>query len=93
MVTDGRATCIVLSDDDLPPEGSDHTHPLYISVGCSGHRVPSIFWKMAQPCTYALWPLPSPSVMRHLTLVSPLRQFEPIIALGGRLWALWRLNY
>ncbi|KAJ9679424.1 hypothetical protein PVL29_021374 [Vitis rotundifolia] len=42
MVTAGRATCIVFSDDDLPPEGLDHTRPLYISVGCSGHRVPSV---------------------------------------------------
>ncbi|RVW29023.1 hypothetical protein CK203_088881 [Vitis vinifera] len=42
MMTVGRATCIVFSDDDLPPEGSDHTRPLYISVGCSGHRVSSI---------------------------------------------------
>ena len=39
MVTAGRATCIVFSDDDLPPEGSDHTCSLYISVGCSGRRV------------------------------------------------------
>ncbi|WJZ81167.1 hypothetical protein VitviT2T_001021 [Vitis vinifera] len=42
MMTAGRATCIVFSDDDLPPEGSDHTCPLYISVGCSGRRVPSV---------------------------------------------------
>ncbi|XP_010650381.1 uncharacterized protein LOC100855002 [Vitis vinifera] len=42
MMTAGRATCIVFSDDNLPPEGSDHTRPLYISVGCSGRRVPSI---------------------------------------------------
>ena len=39
MVTAGRATCIVFSDDDLPPEGSNHTCPLYISVGCLGRRV------------------------------------------------------
>ncbi|RVW73115.1 hypothetical protein CK203_060254 [Vitis vinifera] len=36
------ATCIVFSDDDLPPEGLDHICPLYITVGCSGHKVPSI---------------------------------------------------
>ena len=42
IMTVGRATCIVFSDDDLPPEGSDHTHPLYISVGCSGRRVSSV---------------------------------------------------
>ena len=41
MMTD-RATCIVFSDDDLPLEVSDHTRPLYIIIGCSGHRVPSI---------------------------------------------------
>ncbi|KAL6324352.1 hypothetical protein AAG906_012956 [Vitis piasezkii] len=42
MVMAGRATCIVFSDDDLPPKGSDHARPLYISVGCSGRRVPSV---------------------------------------------------
>eukprot|EP00261_Vitis_vinifera_P028366 XP_010662558.1 PREDICTED: uncharacterized protein LOC100853663 [Vitis vinifera] len=42
IMTAGRATCIVFSDDDLPPEGSGHTRPLYISVGCSGRRVPSV---------------------------------------------------
>ena len=42
MMTVGRATCIVFSDDDLPPEDSDHTRPLYISIGCSGRRVPSV---------------------------------------------------
>ena len=39
MVTAGRATCIVFSYDDLPPEGSDHTRPPYILVGCSDLRV------------------------------------------------------
>ncbi|RVW80840.1 Transposon Ty3-I Gag-Pol polyprotein [Vitis vinifera] len=42
MMTIDKATCIMFSDDDLPPEGSDHTRPLYITVGCSGHRVPSV---------------------------------------------------
>ncbi|RVW29918.1 hypothetical protein CK203_112175 [Vitis vinifera] len=42
MMTADRATCIVFSDDDLPPEDSDHVRPLYITVGCSGRRVPSI---------------------------------------------------
>ena len=41
MIAD-RATCIVFSDDDLPPEGSDHTRSLYITVGCSSHKVPSV---------------------------------------------------
>ena len=42
MMIAGRATCIVFSDDDLAPEGSDHTRPLYISVGCLGRRVQSV---------------------------------------------------
>ena len=42
MMTTGRATCIVFLDVDLPPEGLDHVHPLYITIGCSGHRVPSV---------------------------------------------------
>ena len=32
-MTADRATCIVYSDDDLPPEGLDHIRPLYIIVG------------------------------------------------------------
>ena len=38
FLTMDRATCIVFSDDDLPPEGSDHVHPLFIDVACSDHR-------------------------------------------------------
>ena len=41
-MTADRATCIVFSDDDLPPEGLDHVRPLYITVGCLGHRVSSV---------------------------------------------------
>ena len=37
-----RATCIVFSDNDLPPEGSDHVRLLFIDVVCLGRRVPSI---------------------------------------------------
>ena len=37
-----RATCIVFSDNDLPFERSDHVHPLFIDVTCSGHRVSSV---------------------------------------------------
>ena len=42
MMMAGRGTCIVFSNDDLPPEGSDHTRPLYILVGCSSHRISSV---------------------------------------------------
>ena len=40
-----RATCIVFSDDDLPPKDSNHTRTLYITVGCSSHIVPSVLLK------------------------------------------------
>nr|CAN65175.1 hypothetical protein VITISV_029768 [Vitis vinifera] len=36
------ATCIVFSNDDLPPDGLNHVRPLYITVGCLGCRVPSV---------------------------------------------------
>ena len=42
MVTVDRATFIVFSNEDLPLEGSGHTRPLYISVGCSSRRVLSV---------------------------------------------------
>ncbi|RVW85467.1 hypothetical protein CK203_044043 [Vitis vinifera] len=42
MLTVDRATCIVFSDDDLPPEGSNHVRPLFIDVACLGRRVPSV---------------------------------------------------
>ena len=37
-----RATCIVFSDCDLPPEGLNHVRPLFINVACSGRRMSSI---------------------------------------------------
>ena len=39
MLTTCLASCIVLSEDDLPQEGSNHTQPFHISVGCLGRRV------------------------------------------------------
>ena len=42
LLTAGQASCIVFSEDDLPPEGSNQTRPLHISVGCLGRRVPSV---------------------------------------------------
>ena len=39
ILTTDRASFIVFSDDDLPPEGSDHVRPLYISIACSGYQV------------------------------------------------------
>ena len=42
FLTADKATCIVFSEDDLPPEGSNHVRPLFIDVACSGRRVPSV---------------------------------------------------
>ena len=42
FLTTNRATCIIYSDDDLPPEGSNHVRPLFIDVACSGRRVSSV---------------------------------------------------
>ena len=42
FLTADRATCITFSDDDLPPEVSDHIQPLFIDVVCSGRKVSSI---------------------------------------------------
>ena len=42
FLTTDRATCIVFSDDDLPPKGLNHVHPLFIDVAYSGRRVPSV---------------------------------------------------
>ena len=41
MLIADRATCIVFSDDDLPPEGSNHVRSLFIDVVYSGRRVSS----------------------------------------------------
>ena len=42
FLTADRATCILFSDDNLPPEGSDHVRPSFIDVACSGCRVLSV---------------------------------------------------
>ena len=42
MMTADRVTCIVFSTDDLPLKGSNHTRPLYITIDCSSHKVPSV---------------------------------------------------
>ena len=42
FLTADRATCIAFSDDDLPPEGSDHVQPLFIDVAYSSRHVSSV---------------------------------------------------
>ncbi|RVW15647.1 Transposon Ty3-G Gag-Pol polyprotein [Vitis vinifera] len=54
MMTAGRATCIVFSDDDLPPDGLNHVRPLYITVGCSSRRVPSVLLDNGSPLNICL---------------------------------------
>ena len=41
-LTASRASCIVFSEDNLPPEGSDYTRPFHISVDCLGRHAPSV---------------------------------------------------
>ncbi|KAL6321494.1 hypothetical protein AAG906_018463 [Vitis piasezkii] len=60
MMTGDRATCIVFSDDDLSPKGSDHTHPLYITVvgqWLNLERMPIGYRYRPWLCTFRLWSL------------------------------------
>ena len=87
MIAD-RATCIVFSDDDLPPEGSDHVRPLFIDVACSGRRVPSVLLDNGSalnvfPLVIALlWDFHRP-ILGH-----PYRPSELMTGLRGQLWVL-----
>ncbi|RVW89758.1 hypothetical protein CK203_047208 [Vitis vinifera] len=85
MMTAGRATCIVFSDDDLPPEGSDHTRPLYISVGCSGLRVPSVFLDNGSALNICSLPPPSLLDTHHPISVHPHKPSELMTALVLRI--------
>ena len=42
FLTADKTTCIVFSDDDLPPEGSYHVRPLFIDVSCSVRQMSSV---------------------------------------------------
>ena len=70
MLTAGRASCIVFSEDDLPPEGSDHTRPLHISVGCLGRHVPSVL--LDNGSTLNVCPLATTIALRYRPI-----DFEP----------------
>nr|CAN83468.1 hypothetical protein VITISV_019784 [Vitis vinifera] len=63
MMTVGRVTCIVFSDDDLLPKGSDHTRYLHISVGCSNHRVPYVL--LDNDSALNIWPLATTIALGH----------------------------
>ncbi|RVX18515.1 Ribonuclease HI [Vitis vinifera] len=80
MMTADRATCIVFSDDDLPPEVLAHTRPLYISIGCSGRRVPSVL--LDNGSALNVCPLATAIALgtHHPISVHPLRSFELMTA-------------
>ena len=86
MMTAGRATYIMFSDDDLPPEGSDHVRPLYITIGWSGHRVPPVL--LDNGSTLNVCPLATAVALGFAPsdLVLLLRQSEHMIAPRRRLW-------
>ncbi|RVW24471.1 Transposon Ty3-G Gag-Pol polyprotein [Vitis vinifera] len=89
MMTAGRATCIVFSDDDLPPDGLDHVRPLYITVGCSGRRVPSVL--LDNGSALNVCPLATAIALGFAPSdfgPSLLRQSGRMIAPRGRLWVL-----
>ena len=83
-----RATCIVFSDDDLPPEGSDHVRPLFIDVACSSHRVSSVL--LDNDSILNICPLVMPLIwdFHHPILVHPHKPSELMTRLRGQLWVL-----
>ena len=86
FLTVDRATCIVFSQDDLPPEGSSHIRLLYISVACSGHRVSSVL--LDNDSTLNVCPLATPLLLSflHLILGHLHRPSELMTRLRGQLW-------
>ena len=87
FLTADRATYIVFSDNDLPPEGSSHVHPLLIDVSCSGRKVSPIL--LDNDSALNICPLVttialgfSPSDFKPSTQTSEL-----MTRLRGQLWA------
>ncbi|RVW56471.1 hypothetical protein CK203_072516 [Vitis vinifera] len=88
MMTADRATCIVFSDDNLLPDGLDHVRPLYITVGCSGHRVPSVLLDNGSALNVCPLATAIALVSCLQILVLLLRQSGRMIAPRGRLWVI-----
>ena len=88
FLTADRATCIVFSDDDLPPKGSDHVRPLFIDVACSGRRCRQSCWTTAPPLTFVHWLLPLLWDFHRPILGHPYRPSELMMGLRGQLWVL-----
>ena len=89
FLTTDRVTCIVFYENDLPPKGSDHVHPLFIVVACSGRRVcrPSC-WTTAPPLPFVHWLLPLLWDFHNPILGHPYRALELMTGLRGQLWVL-----
>ncbi|RVW86544.1 Pro-Pol polyprotein [Vitis vinifera] len=91
MLTIDRATCIVFSDDDLPPEGSNHVRPLFIDVVCSGRRVLSVL--LDNGSALNVCPLVTTIALRfspaNLGLLH--RLLELMMGLKGQLWSSFNL--
>ena len=88
MMTTDRVTCIVFLDDDLPLEGLDHVRPLYITVGCLGHKVPSIL--LDNGSALNVFPLAIAIAFGFTSSdFGPSPPSEHMIAPRGRLWVPW----
>ena len=78
----------MFSDDDLPPEGSDHVRPLFIDVACSGRRVPSVL--LDNDSALNVCPLVTAIALgfHRPILGHPYRPSELMMGLRGQLWVL-----
>ena len=83
FLTADRATCIVFSDDDLPPEGSDYVRPLFIDVACSVVGCRPSCWTTAPPLTFVHWLLPLLWDFHHPILGHPYKPLELMTRLRG----------
>ena len=86
MLTPDRATCIVFSDDDLPPEGSNHVRPLFIDVVCSGRWVPFVLLDNGSALNVCPLVLLLYLGFRQLILGLLHRLLELMMGLRGQLW-------
>ena len=86
MLTADRATCIAFSDDDLPPEGSNHVRPLFIDVACLGRRVPSVLLDNDSALNVCPLVLLLYLGFRQLILGLLHRLLELMMGLRGQLW-------
>ncbi|RVW64505.1 hypothetical protein CK203_040343 [Vitis vinifera] len=88
MLTADRATCIVLSTDNLSfPRGSDHTLPLYIFVCYYGHRVPFVLLDNGSALNVCPLAITVALGFGPLDFESSSQQFEPMTVHAKRFWS------